>query len=132
MVQMLIPVTAVAPNESESLYECPPRAAVDVGTVTSVTASAQVDNVQTQVVSLIVTNTSGTVAWFSLYKNSDIDNAADPATDDANCVMFQIDVAAQEVRIFSPGLLMSGGDVLWIVGETDDALTATLNYIEIS
>ncbi len=109
------------------LYTCPIRASLTVGTVAGVTTSAQDRNTQTQVTSIIITNSSGGPITFDMWLT---DLAADTPTA-TNLILSDYSVAADETVIFAQGLVLAADNTIWIQG-SGTGMSATLNKIEVS
>ena len=124
----ILDLNTAATTAANQLYECPPRAAIDVGSVTNVTASAQVNNTQTQVASIIINEYAGGTPTVTIWKNADSGSVPSAAAEK----IYVNPMTANENLILNLGLLLTGGDTLWASASVVDQVIVTINYIEIS
>lgn len=111
-----------------SLYTCPERASVTVGSVAGVTASAEVSNVQAQITSIIVTEIAGGAATYSLWVTPD---GTTPALAEATQIASSVSISANEVHMLSHGLVLAPGMRIWGQAGADNDLVITINHIEV-
>jgi len=110
-----------------AVYTCPEGLVVDVGTVESVVASAAIRPTQTIVTSINVAR-FGAAATYSIYMTTD-DTAPSGSTTD---LVIRALSPASLNHSFSPGIVMSPGNTLWVTADNNSRIAMTINYIEVS
>jgi hypothetical protein len=130
---LLVPVTT-----SEVLYQCPEISSVSYSGADNVAAAAQDRPVQTQVTNLVLChwdNTPGGAHTVTVWHTSG-DIVTPPSSadgiNDKDILLHAYSIAENDTVSLNLGILMSAGEKIWVEGDVDDHISATLYYIEVS